>query len=198
MKTKIKWFVLGFLASWLTWSVISYIRLHPRDLTAKWPDDVQKVFGDNVPWLRSAVARNVGNFVVCASAEKSNASATISPRGQPFPQVFMTDVGMSGAVDSIILTAAGHQSISVDMDTDGRFRKYTVSTGDLFDTNSVAMVDSDMNGEFDIKIGPGRHIAVWINSAWRERVATNGQHFITLDGVMTEVVNSNGVWKVKE
>ena len=198
MKTKIGWFVIGFIASWLTWSLIAFVRLHPRDLTAQWPSDLQKVSGENVAWLRSAVARNVGNFVVCASAAKSNASATISPRGKRSPQVLMTDDDKNGCVDSIMLSAAGQQSIFVDMGAEGRFRRYSVSTGDMLDTNSVTMMDSDMNGQFDIRMGPGRHVYVWIKSAWHERTSTNGKHHVVLDGVQSEVVDSNGTWRLRE
>jgi len=117
--------------------VIAYILYRPCDLAAELPTDVQEVLGDNISWLRSAVVRNVGNFVICAYAEGSNASVVISPRGQSFPQIIITDEHIDGHVDSIILTAAGHQTISVDMNADKRFRKYTVSKGDLFDTNAV-------------------------------------------------------------
>jgi hypothetical protein len=198
MKKAIAWFIVGFVASWLTWSVVSYVRLRPRDLTHTWPSDVQKIYGGYLPWLRSAVARKVGSFVVCASGESSNASVAITPHGASFPQVFMSDDNLDGHVDSIILSGAGFQSVTVDdLDGDGDFDKHSVSTGDLFATNTICLIDGNMDGYHDLRIGPGRRVDVCIDSTWYRRTTTNGQHFVDANGVRTEVVLTNGIWKVK-
>lgn len=198
MKTKLTWFIIGAIVSWLTWSVVAYVRARPHDLTTKWPSELRKVYGNvGRPWLRSAVARNVGGFTVCASAGAMGPSAIIAPRGKAIPQVSFGSETSEGFVNSITLSAAGDQSITADLDANGQILKYTVTTGDLLDSHSVAMVDADMDGQFDMRIGPGRHVYLWLNSAWHERVSLNGSTYIDLNGVRTEVALTNGRWKLK-
>lgn len=195
---KATWFFVGVIVSWGIWSVIYFWRSRPHNLTATWPSELRAIPGDSLSWLRSAVARNVGGVVVCASAKETDPSAIIRSRGKTFPQILMSSDKAEGFVDSIILSAAGDQSITADLDAKGQIRKYTVSTGDFLGSKAVAMVDSDMDGQFDVRIGPGRHVYLWLNSAWRERMSSNGSTYVDLNGTKTEVVLTNGVWKLKK
>lgn len=200
---EIKWgktmfFFLGFIVSWGMWSTVFYVRSRPHDLMQPWSSDIKRICGDQMSWLSSASVRSVGTFVVSAASRKTNASAAIRTQKANFPNVLITDEDQNGAVDSIILIGAGGHSISVNLKPDGRFVNYTVSTGDILEPNAVAMVDVDMDGSFDIRVGPGRKVDVNINSNWYQRVSTNGKCFVEIQGVMTEVVMTNGLWKLKE
>ena len=85
MKAKMTWFIIGFVASWLTWSVISYIRLHPRDYTQSCPEFDESPMND---WLKSAKGRKLGAFQVFTSSVSPNASAIIQPfKPNCFPKI---------------------------------------------------------------------------------------------------------------
>ncbi len=84
MKTKMTWFVIGFVVSWLTWSAISYVRLHPRDYTKSCPELDESPMHD---WLKLAKGRKVGAFQIFTPSVSSNASAIIQlSKSNTFPQ----------------------------------------------------------------------------------------------------------------
>jgi len=199
MKTKITWFAVGFVASWLTWSVISYVRLRPQDLTQSWPSDLSKISGDLVPpWLRSAVVREVGGVVVHASSNEQNASAVITPKSESRTQVIMTDDNVDGVMDSIIVSDCSSQSVSVnDDDGDGRFDWYSLSI-DISGSNAVNFIDGNMDGQFDTRMVFGDHVDVWIEGQWRQRTSSNEKHYVELDSGTSEVVMADRVWVLKQ
>jgi len=196
MKTKITWFAVGFVASWLTWSVISYVRLRPQDLTTSWPSEIG---GDLVPpWLRSAVVREVGGVVVHASSNEQTPSAVITPKSASRTQVIMTDGNVDGAMDSIIVSSCSSQSVSVnDDDGDGRFDWYSLST-DISGSNAVNFIDGNMDGQFDTRMVSGDRVDVWVEGQWRQRTSSNEKHYVELDSGTSEVVMEDRIWVLKQ
>jgi hypothetical protein len=197
MKTQIKWFIIGVVMSWLTWSVLSYCRSRPVNLTQKMPEAVKPFYEKDSTWVKSAIARHVGRFCLFAASD-DKASAWLRLHDVPFPFVIVDSKGTNRLPESITLVGNKGQSISIDITDDGGFSKYAVSTGDLFDTNAVSVVDSDMDGQYDIRIGPGRRVDVYINSQWHQRISTNGQHFVEMNGVLKQITRTDKVWTLME
>jgi len=196
MKTKITWFAVGFVVSWLTWSVVSYVRLRPLDLTQMWPSDLVAP----IPLLRSAVAREVGGVLVLASSNERNASAFIRATGANYPQVLMDDGNLDGIVASIMVLDGGSQLIWVkDENGDGQFDWYSVSIN-MSDQNSITLTDGNMDGQFDARVGffVHRGVDVWIEGKWRQRTSSNEKHYVELDSGTSEVVMADRIWVLKQ
>ncbi len=76
MKTKIIWFIAGFVVLWLTWSVINHVRLHPRDYTQSCSESDKEITPD---WLKSAKGRKPGDSHVFTPISVDEFNETIMP-----------------------------------------------------------------------------------------------------------------------
>ena len=146
MKTKMVWFLIGFVVSWMAWSVISYIRLHPRDCTQSWSDSDKETASIVCGWLKLAKGRKLGAFQVFTPSVSSNASAIIHPsKPNCFPQVLIEDFDEDGILDSILVADSKH-SISVDdKDGDGIFDSHGYAKEGGAD--SISYTDLSMDGQ---------------------------------------------------
>jgi len=194
MKTKIILFVIGFVISWLTWSVVQYVRLRPRDYTASWA----QADGKSETWLKSARGRRLGGFFVFTPADASNASALIhAPKPNQWPQIMITDENQDGRLDRVLIADSRNRHVTIaDDNGDGVFDSHDYATGTSID--SVSYIDGDMDGLADTRFGPSNVVAFRIGSTWRDRVYKDKKHFVEIDGALKQVEKIGGVYKLRE
>ncbi len=194
MKTRVIWFVVGFVASWVTWSTIAHIRLRPRDYTASWSADERDVAPE---WLKHAKGRRLGGVVVFTPPDDSLGCALIHPpKPNQFPQIMFQDEDANGAPDSLLVCDRLYRSFLIeDKDADGIFDSTDYSSGVA--TDSVSISDNNMDGVPDFCLGPGRRLAVTIDGEWHDLVHTNKKQYVEQDGHLTEVQAVDGIWKLK-
>ncbi len=192
MKRSIIWFVMGFVVSWLIWSVVAHIRLRPRDYTASWSTTQQELAPD---WMKKAKGRRIGNFMVFTPADSAIAAAYIHPPiPNQFPGVFIQDKDADGRLDSILIADSAYQYVSLnDKTSDGVFDSLNFSTA--LSQDSMFFTDSNMDGEYDTRLGPGRAIAVTIAGQWYDLIHTNNKQYVKIGEVLTPVKAFDGVWK---
>jgi hypothetical protein len=191
VKSRLIWFAFGFIVSWAAWSAINYAQSRPKDLTKSWPVEIRDLAPD---WIKQAQGRKVGNFIVLAADHTENASAMIYPsRPNHFPSVVCHDDDTNGLIDGILLADAADRSISLDV-TEGRLQSYTYSTGSGVDATSFE--DADLDGNYDYRIGPGRHFAVMIDSEWHDVIVEDNKLYVELHGTRTLLNLVDGIWRV--
>ena len=171
MKNRITWFVIGFTVSWLTWSVVGYMRSRPRDHTATWSANQQALAPD---WFKKANRRHSGHFIILTAEDPKNAAAYIHPRApNQYPGVMIQDENADGKPDQIVVIADSTlQSFSLYDETfDGVFDSFTYFTG--FSEDSMSFTDNNLDGQYDMRIGPGATVAVAIDGQWYDLISTN-------------------------
>jgi len=195
MKTRITWFLIGAVVSWLIWSTIGYIRLSPRDYTQSWSANQRDVAP---AWLKHAKGRRLGGIMVFTPPDESPACALIHPpKPDQFPQIVIQDQNADGTLDSLLIGDKKYQSFLIeDEDADGIFDSTQYSTG--IGTNSVSISDNNMDGLPDMRLGPGRSIAVTIDGRWYDLSHTNKKQYVEIDGHPTHVKAIDGIWQVME
>jgi hypothetical protein len=195
MKTKIIWFIIGFVVSWLTWSVINYVRFRPRDYTQFCSEEERHVCS----WLKSAKGLKLGAFTVLTSSVSSNASAMIYPtKPNHFPQVSITDFDQDGKLDGILIFDSAYHTISVDdSDGDGIFNSYDYTPNG--NTLSIRYTDINMDGQYDMRLDPGNDTSsVFIDSQWHDLITKDKGKYIDINGTIKKVKPVDGVWRIIE
>lgn len=191
VKSRLIWFAFGFIASWAVWSAISYGQRRPKDYTQSWPEEIRDLAPD---WIKHAQGRKVGHFIVIAADDTENASAMIYPsRPNHFPNVVCHDDDANGLIDGILVADAAHRTIFLDV-TEGRLRSYTYSTGIAVD--AISFEDADLDGNYDYRIGPGRHFAVMIDSEWHDVIDEDNKRYVELHGTRIPLNFVDGIWRV--
>ncbi len=195
MKKRITWFLIGFVVSWLTWSVIAYVRLRPRDYTQSWSSSQREAAP---AWLKRANGRRLGGIMVFTPPEASPASALIHPpKPNHFPQIMIQDEDSNGTVDSLLICDAQYRSFLIeDKDADGIFDSTQYSSGVA--TDSVSISDNNMDGIPDFRLGPGRTMAVAIDDQWYDLIHTNKKQYVEINGARSQVKAVDGIWTVIE
>lgn len=197
MKTKITWFVIGFVVSWMAWSVVSYIRLHPRDYTQSWSDSDKENASGVSGWLKLAKGRKLGAFEVFTPSVSSNASAALVPlKPNCFPQVWIQDFDEDGMPDSILVTDLKHTISVDDKDGDGIFDSYGYAIEG--NTNSISYTDFNMDGQYDMRLNPDNTASAFIGSQWHDLVAKGKERYVDINGILTQVEAVDGVWGIIE
>jgi len=197
MKTKITWFLIGFVLSWLTSSVISFIRFCPRDYTRSWPETLREnTTLAGLDWMRNAQGRRLGKFRVFTPADPSIASAhiqTVTTDG--LPGILIRDDNKDGTLDSIfVVDSAYHQLSLTDKNADGVFDTHDYTTG--IADNSVSYSDNNMDGQYDIRGGSGRTLQVAIDSRWYDLIHKDNKKYVDINGKLTQVKAVDGVWRI--
>lgn len=91
-----------------------------------------------------------------------------------------------GTIDSILVADSVYRHFSfVEVDGDGAFDSYEFTTG--MDVNSESFRDDGMDGQYDLRIGPGGAMAVSVGSRWHEVVHEDRQSYVELDGKLVPV-----------
>jgi hypothetical protein len=197
MKSRILWFALGFVASWITWSVVNYMAYSPRDYSQTFfPEE----FRDDAPeWTKDAKGRKVGQFTIIAASHPKNASAWVYPTQPKWgnPGVGYEDADSDGRVDSLLVSDAKQRTIQFVV-ADGSFQSYNYSP-DAIATDSVTFYDGDMDGRFDERFGPGRRMAMMVDSQWHDIVPeAGGKGYVVINGKRVPVDYVNDMWRIVE
>ena len=195
MKRCITWFIIGFVVSWLTWQVVAYIRFRPKDYTALWSAPQQ----EHAPkWIKKANGRRLGHFMVFTPADSEIAAAYIHPTlPSQYPGVFIQDQDADGRLDSIVVADSTYQCVALlDDSSDGVFDSFGYSTA--IGKDSVCFTDCNMDGQYDMRIGPGQVIAVTIGTQWHDLINTNKKQYVEIGEGLTPVKAIDGTWQVIE
>ncbi len=195
MITKLKWFILGFLASWMLWSVIAAVRSRPRDLQSLWEIKHGEKLPDSLPWLKHAKARKLGRWFVIVPADESNAAICVSLKERKFPHIIVTDSYTNGVPDEIVVGDSKFKAVTVlDNNGDALFDSYIIRTG--ISSNSVILSDNTFSGNFDerLSFAPRAYLSVNLSSNWYDLVWTNGAQHVMHDGRLRRVDETNGTW----
>jgi hypothetical protein len=188
------WFLAGFVVACFLCIIAGYSLSRPLDITQSWPQDLREILPPDQEWMRETRAHKVGQFVVIMPADPRNASAMISaPGSNRFPQVMFHDDGPDGRFDSILVNDSDLRHIAIDV-AGGKFKSYNDSTG--LDKDSVVYDDANMDGQFDSRLGPGRHHAVVVNSEWSELLRDGQTAYVEVDGNRTPLKLVDGVWEI--
>jgi hypothetical protein len=190
-----KSFALGFVAGAALLSAISHWRARPQDITATWPDDDnKKAMKMLAPWVTKARVGKLGPFVVFVPSNSSQKTeAMMYPMKNSFPKI-------SISTDSNIVTG----STIGFMDSKNRMItvKYNESTGEFesydFSTNllsGTSFIDGNLDGQYDLKMGPGKNIALNYNSRWLPLIIRDKKKYIEIDGALKEIEMKDFVWK---
>ena len=191
MKSKILWFVTGFISALaVLYSVAWYIN-RPFDASANLPKWQQKMMLKTSPWLQSAKSASFGSFnVLVPSDSKQNSEALFLPKEGSNPHVSLTTnslelIDNNGNIISISYSPMSGEILSYDL-------SLFPPTGEI-----EHHFDNNIDGQFDLKI-IGNKISVFNNGQWAPVVFANGGRFIEVDGVMRKIQISNHKWQFIE
>ena len=198
MKTKISWFVIGFVLSWLTWSTIHRIRSQPKDITKHWPEELREMAPDiGKSWWQTAQGKRAGQFVIWTPDDYRLAEAMIMPIEGQFPVIHISDPDTNGVLDSISVSDSGFHAIEVhDKDGDRVFDSYGFLNG--IHDSFILLSDDNLDGIFDTRLGPGPDLYVNIDAEWHKLIHKDGKRYIANGGELKRVEPINGVWRFKE
>ena len=171
MKKKVTWFVLGTVVATVGWfSLAAWLR-RPRDYTAHWPEAVR--INEHYAFLKHARAVGAGPFAVFTPASGTNhVLALICPKGTPHPFVLLLDDSGNGVADTMIIADRKSRSVSLDDRTeDGIWNQLTYSTGSV--SNPITVVDRNMDGVFDVRLGPDGRRSINLESKWYDLIFKN-------------------------
>jgi hypothetical protein len=193
---RLVWFAIGFIVSWIIWSAIYAVRARPQDITQTMPQELRDMVSPDEEWMKNAIVRKLGGFVIVVAADPKNASAAISPRPRSsFPNVMLCDDEADGRVDTIIVTDASWRGIFIDV-ADDQFQSFTCDT--KLGEDSVMYKDGNMDGEYDYRFVPGKSSMIMVNGAWREYVQEGDTRYVDLDGRRTALKLIDGVWRITD
>lgn len=203
MKKRIVWFIAGFVVSWLTWSLIVYVRQLPRDFTEVWSTEKEKQ-AVAPRWLKQAHGRKVGQFTVITPANPAIATAYIfSSAPNPYPCIIIEDHNADGRLDAISIADSTDQYVSLEIKTaDPVFDSLTLSTG--LDKSDVTFTDNNFDGQYDIRQGPEKTTAVAIEGQWYDLIRTpvpqsvKMLQTVEINGKLMRVKAVDGIWRVIE
>ena len=189
-----KSFVFGFVAGAALLSGISHWKTRPQDITATWPDDDRKKGMKMLaPWVTKARSWKLGPFAVFAPNDSSQkAEAMMQPIKTRFPQINIS-AGSNVTEPIISLLDSKNRIISVKYkESTGEFESYDYSSNLV---SGISFIDSDLDGQYDVRIGPGNNIALNYNSKWFPLIRKDKKKYIEVDGRLRELEMKGFVWK---
>jgi len=188
VKANIAWFLIGFVVSWLTWSGAAFIRYRPRDYTQAWPEDLRELLPlGGMDWLKNARGYRIGSCRIFTPANRSDSSVQLqSLTIDGLPGIGVQDENADGTVDRLLVVDSAHRHFSFAAGNGtGVFDSYEYTTG--IGPESKTFRDDDMDGQFNFRVGPGRSMAVFIESQWRDVVGKDNKHFVELEGKLVRI-----------
>ena len=183
-----KSFGIGFVVGIALLYSISHWRTRPQNVIKTWPDDDnKKAMKMLAPWITEAKVGKIGPFSVFVPSNSSeNTEAIINPIKASFPKIFI-----SGS--DIDLVDSKNRSITIKYkESTGEFGSYDYSS-DLL--SGISFIDSNLDGQYDVKIGPGKSIALNYNSKWFPLIRKDKKKYIEVDGSKKEIEMKGFVWK---
>jgi len=187
-----KSFSLGFVAGVALLSAISHWRARPQDVTANLPDDRKTNIKRLAPWVTKARSWNLGPFAVFVPGDPSQKSEAIMyPVKSQFPIVNVS-VSSMGSEPSISFVDSKNRIISVGYNVStGEFKSYDFSSNL---TSGISFIDGNLDGQYDLRIGPDKNIAINYNSKWTPVIRKDKKKYMELDGILKEIEIKNFMW----
>jgi hypothetical protein len=193
LKSPLLWFPVGFLVAWTIWTIWNYVAYSPKDFSRGLPEEVREAS----EWLKNAKGRKVGQFTIIAASDPKTASAQVYPtKPNHKPSVEFGDTDSDGHADLLVVSDGKNRAFSFQI-ADGAFQSFSFSP-DAFSIDEFSYDDYDMDGRFDFRLGPGRRMALMVNSEWRELIAEGGgKGYVEIDGKRHRAEYVNGNWRVE-
>jgi len=184
MKVKLKWFSLGFITAVLILFALGYAWNHRSENAVKnMPKEEQEMMLSIYPWLKSAQGHLCGPFVLTTPASQfEKAEAMISPYKlktfTSYPQMVVDE-------HTIFIIDSKNRMMSIRyLNTTGEFKSYDFNTG----SEGVTFFDSNLDGQFDVKLGPGpKNCSVYYDSRWLPVIFRNKRQYININGNEKEI-----------
>ncbi len=190
-----KSFALGFLAGAALLSGISHWRTRPQDITATWPDDDRKKGMKMIaPWVSKARSWKLGPFAVFAPSDSSQkAEAMMHPIKNRFPIINISNNSEFGDGPFFSIVDAKNRSLSIKYnESTGEFESYDFSTNLI---SGTSFIDRNLDGQYDVKIGPGKSVAVYYSSKWFPIVFKDKKKYLEVDNTLKEIEMKDFKWK---
>ena len=188
-------FVLGFLAGAALLSGISHWKTRSQDITATWPnDDRKKGMKMLSPWVSKARSWKLGPFAVFAPSDSSQKTeGMMHPIKGKFPTINISNNSEFGDGPSVSIVDAKNRSLSIKYnELSGDFGSYEFSTNLI---SGTSFIDRNLDGQYDVKIGPGKSVAVYYNSKWFPVVFKDKKKYLDADNTFKEIEMKDFMWK---
>jgi len=184
-----KSFALGFLAGVAVISGISHWASRPRDVTATWPDDDNKKGMKMLtPWITNSRVAKLGAFAAFVPSDPQKAEAILHPMKSGFPKVIIN----TDSTPSISFMDSKNRIISVRFNlATGEFKSYDYSPSLV---GGISYVDGNLDGAYDLRIGPGNNLAVNYKDNWQPVIRKDKKKFVEADGVLREIEMKDFAW----
>ena len=148
------------------------------------------------PWITKARVAKLGAFAAFVPSDPSlKAEAIIHPIKTGFPKV---NISNSGVVPgpSISLIDSKSRLITVNFnEPTGEFISYDYSPNMI---NGTSFIDADLDGEYDVKVGPGKNLSVKYNEQWHSVSRKDNKRYIEVDGAFKEIKMKDFRWNFVE
>ncbi len=182
--------MLGAVVATAGWFSLAAWLHRPRDYTARWPEAARA--NKHNAFLRHARAVGAGPFAVITPASGTNVLALICPKDEPnFPFILLLDDSKNGVVDSITIADRQSRSVSLyDRTEDGIWNQLMYSTGST--SNPITVVDRNMDGTFDVRLGPDGRKSINPESKWYDLIAKDGEAYIRIHGGEKRLESKDG------
>jgi len=188
MKPKLAWFFYGFISAIILLAIIGYFRNLPRNVAEAMPKEQQEAMSLLSPWITSAKSAKLGPFAVFVPGGSSQkAEAIMHPIKTNYPQIIITDTDISFVDVKNKIMRIKYRELT------GEFEFYDFSS-DLL--SGISFIDSNLDGQYDMKIGPGKDYALYYNSRWLPLIKNNNKKYIEIDGTHKEIEIKGVVWKI--
>jgi hypothetical protein len=197
LKMNWKSFTLGLVVGAALLSAISYWIARPQDITATWPDDDNKKAMKKIsPWVTKARVGKLGPFAVFTPSNSSQkAEAIMHPIKAKFPKISISNSDIVSG-PTIRFMDSKNRVISVKYkESTGEFESYDYSNDQL---SGISFIHSNLDGQYDVNIGPGKNLALNYNSKWFPLIKKDKKKFIEVDGTLKEIEMKDFVWKFAE
>jgi hypothetical protein len=166
----------------------------PKDVSRYLPER-EEFRNEEYDWMKNAKSRIVGEFTIIAAGDTQTASAWVfptKPNHKPLVEYFDND--SDGRADQLVVSD-GKCAFSFNI-ADEAFQSYSYSSHN-FSIDEVSYDDYDMDGRFDMRFGPGKRLALMVDSEWRELIPEGGgKGYVEINGKRRAVEYVNGNWRI--
>lgn len=196
MKKFVIGFFVGFSFCLVILSIVSYMRNRPIDYTKTLSAESEQMTSGIFPWLKSARGVEMGPLTMLTPYGTKKEEALIYLKEDSFPKVIFRSSSSGDKLESIMILDSKYRAIIVnDKDGDRIFDSYQFSTNASSD--SYYFSDNNLDGNYDIRQGPGLNFDVNINGQWHTLIPKDGEKYVEVDGVKKEVDQVKGVWRFR-
>lgn len=191
MKTGITGLIIGILIGLGLGASRFKVEYPMVDLTDFWTPELRDLAGQT--WFTNAFVYSFGEIGLAVPVDDSNGNLFITFGANNAARVLVMDTDANGTPDSVVIFDQAMRSVSADFDFDTKLiSSIGFSTG--IDASSISYIDRNIDGQYEIAIGPGKDMRVWVDGHWHTFVMTNESRMIWKNDQLVPVFHSNHVW----